>query len=187
MLQQLPIARERNLYLSHQIDQDSINELSRAIVEINKDDEYLGKLVGLHGMSYTPKPINLYIDSYGGQVYQCLGLIGIMDKSVVPVHTIVTGTAMSCGFIIGISGHKRYAYNTSTFMYHQVSGGVVGKLKDMEADVVETKRLQLILEQITLSKTKITINDLEDNYKCKNEWYITPTEALKLGIIDEIR
>jgi ATP-dependent Clp protease protease subunit len=183
---QLPIAKERNLYLAKQVDQASINEISKAIIDINQDDEYLGKLAELHSMVYTPKPINLYIDSYGGYVYQCLGLLGIMDKSVVPVHTIVTGTAMSCGFMIAISGHKRFAYDTATHMYHQVSSGLWGKLKDMEEDLEETKRLQSIIEEITLAKTKMTRAQLDENYKGKKDWYINAKQALKLGIIDEI-
>lgn len=183
---QLPIAKERNLYLAKQVDQASINEISKAIIDINQDDEYLGKLAELHGMKYTPKPIKLYIDSYGGYVYQCFGLLGIMDKSVVPVHTIVTGAAMSCGFLIAITGHKRFAYDTATHMYHQVSTGFAGKTKDMEEDLEEVKRLQSILEEHTLERTKMTRAQLDENYKGKKDWYINAKQALKLGIIDEI-
>lgn len=183
---QLPIAKDRNLYLAKQVDQASINEISKAIIDINQDDEYLGKLAELHGMTYTPKPIKLYIDSYGGYVYQCLGLLGIMDKSVVPVHTIVTGAAMSCGFMIAIGGQKRFAYDTATHMYHQVSSVMWGKLKDMEEDLEETKRLQSIIEEHTLAHTKMTREMLDENYKGKKDWFITAKQALKLGIIDEI-
>lgn len=183
---QIPIARERNLYLAKQVDQASINEISKAIIDINQSDEYLGKLVSLHNMAYTPKPIKLYIDSYGGYVYQCLGLLGIMDKSAVPIHTIVTGAAMSCGFMIAISGHKRFAYDTATHMYHQVSSGMWGKVKDLEEELEETKRLQSIIEEIALSKTKLTRNQLSENYKGKKDWFINSKQALKLGIIDEI-
>lgn len=183
---QLPVAKDRNLYLAKQVDQASINEISKAIIDINQDDAYLGKLAELHGMLYTPKPINLYIDSYGGHVYQCFGLLGIMDKSVVPVHTIVTGAAMSCGFLIAITGHKRFAYDTATHMYHQVSTGFAGKTKDMEEDLEEVKRLQGILEEHTLARTKMTRAQLDENYKGKKDWYINAKQALKLGIIDEI-
>jgi len=183
---QLPIAKERNLYLAKQVDQASINEISKEIIDINQNDDYLGKLAELHGMKYTPKPIKLYIDSYGGYVYQCLGLLGIIDKSVVPVHTIVTGAAMSCGFLIAITGHRRFAYDNATHMYHQVSSVMWGKLKDMEEDLEETKRLQSLIEEHTLSRTKMTREMLEKNYKSKKDWFINTKQALKLGIIDEI-
>jgi len=106
----LPSPIPRNLFLAKQVDQDSINSISKAIIEINEDDEYLSKIYSAHDLIYNPKPIKLYIDSYGGYVYQCMGLLGIMKASKAPIHTIVTGCAMSCGFLISVSGHKRFGY-----------------------------------------------------------------------------
>jgi ATP-dependent Clp protease protease subunit len=90
----LPEPKERNLFLAKQVDQDSINQISKAIIAINEDDEYVSKIYNAHDFEYKPKPIKLYIDSYGGLVYQCMGLLGIMKASKIPVHTIVTGCAM---------------------------------------------------------------------------------------------
>ena len=107
----LPKPKDRNLFLAQQVEQASINSISKSIIEINDDDAELMQVYAMHGLEYKPKPIKLYIDSYGGYVYQCLGLLGIMKSSNVPVHTIVTGCAMSCGFLISISGHKRFGYD----------------------------------------------------------------------------
>lgn len=178
--------KERNLFLAQQVTQESINAISKSIIEINQDDEELIKLYELHGLTYNPKPIMLYIDSYGGWVYQCMGLLGIMKASKVEVYTIVTGCAMSCGFLISISGHKRFGYPKSTYLYHQVSGGAIGTVKEMEEGVIETKRLQMMIEDITLENTKITEKKLEKIYKTKKDWFIDSQEALKLGVIDEI-
>jgi len=183
---QIPIPKDRQLHLAQQVDQASINTITKAILEINEDDVYIAKLSEVHGFTYKPKPIELYIDSYGGHVYQCLGLLGIIDKSEVPVHTVVTGCAMSAGFLIAISGHKRFAYDQATFMYHQVSAGAFGTLKEMEEEVIEVKRLQAIIEQHTKSKTKITDKDLEKCYEKKRDWYLTSKQALKHGVVDEI-
>ena len=157
----LPTPMNRNLFLAKQVDQASINELSKAIIAINEDDEFISKIYAAHDLSYLPKPIKLYVDSYGGYVYQCFGLLGIMKASKAPIHTIVTGCAMSCGFLISIAGHKRFGYPKSTYLYHQVSGGVIGKAKDMEEDVIETMRLQKMLEDHTLEFKKITAKRLE--------------------------
>jgi ATP-dependent Clp protease protease subunit len=186
MALQIPIPKDRQLHFAQQVDQASINALTKAILEINEDDEYITKLSDVHGFTYNPKPIELYIDSYGGYAYQCLGLIGIMQNSKIPVHTIVTGCAMSCGFLIAITGHKRFAYQHSTFMYHQVSSGAVGKLKEMEEDIIETKRLQKFIEEHTLATTKLTEKELEKCYEQKKDWYFTSKQALKHGIIDSI-
>ena len=183
---QLPIPKERNLFLSSQVTQDSMLKLSKEILEINDHDQYLSKIYSVHNVEYNPDPIKIFIDSYGGQVYQCFGLLGIMNKSKVPIHTIVTGCAMSCGFLISISGHKRFGYDSATYLYHQVSNGTIGKAKDLEENVIEVKRLQKMIEKLTIKQTKITSSKLKEVYNTKFDWYMNSNEALKLGVIDEI-
>jgi len=182
----LPIPKDRNLYLPKQVDQASMNDLTKSIIDINENDEHLRKLYDVYGMEYTSNPIKIYIDSYGGQVYQCFGLIGVMEKSATPIHTIVTGAAMSCGFMILINGHKRFAYQHATPLYHQVSTGFYGKVKDMEEKLVETKRLQSKIEEMTLQLTKISKKKLSDVLKNKADWYMSAEEALKLRVVDEV-
>jgi ATP-dependent Clp protease protease subunit len=183
---QIPKPLDRNLYLANQVDQESINKLTKAIIQINESDAEIKKISALYDFEYKPKPIKLYIDSYGGQVYQCFGLLSIMESSKVPIHTIVTGCAMSCGFMIAITGHKRFGYTKSTYLYHQVSSGTRGTVKEMEDDIIEAKRLQKMIEEHALSKTKIKKEKLQKVYESKHDWFIDSKEALKLSIIDEI-
>lgn len=183
---EFPKISERNIFFNTQVDQETIGRLSKEIVDINEQDEYLQKYYELHGLTYSRKPIKIYIDSFGGQVYQCFGLISLMETSKTPIHTIVTGTAMSCGFMILICGHRRFGYELSTPLYHQVGTYFNGKLKDMEEDLMETKRLQDKIEAITLRKTKITKEKLEQIYCNKIDWYMSADEALRYGVIDEI-
>ena len=72
----LPVPKQRNLYLPKQVNQASMNDLVKSIVDINEDDDHLEKLYQVYGLQYNKKPIKIYIDSYGGAVYQCFGLIG---------------------------------------------------------------------------------------------------------------
>lgn len=182
----LPLPKERNLYFTSQVDQTTIAALSRSIIEINANDVLLKKQYSVYGIEYKPNPIRIYIDSFGGYVYQCFGLISIMENSVTPIHTIVTGAAMSCGFMMAISGHKRFAYKNSTLMYHQVSSWTSGKLKDMAEDIEETKRLQDVIETITVKKTSISLATLKDVYSRKFDWYMDADQSLKNGCIDAI-
>jgi ATP-dependent Clp protease protease subunit len=176
----------RNLFLAQQVDQDSMNNLSKAIIEIREHDKYLKGLYLLHDLKYEPKPIVIHIDSYGGAVYQCFGLLSIMKSEGTPVDTVVTGCAMSCGFMIAIHGRKRKIHKHGTMMYHQVSSVAKGKVKDIEEDVIETKRLQNKIEEMTLENTKITKEKLEKVYKQKRDWFLDAKTSLKWGCIDEI-
>lgn len=183
---ELPKPLKRKLYLAAQVDQASMNELTKSILDINDSDKELEKIYKVYDIEYNPKPIEIVIDSYGGAVYQCMGLLGVMNQSKTPIHTIVTGAAMSCGFMILIHGHKRYAYEHATPMYHQVSTGFWGKIQDLEEDYKETKRLQKKFEKLTLEKTKINKSRLKEVLKTKYDWFMDADEALKEGVIDEI-
>ena len=182
----LPSPESRVIYFTKQVDQSSIAEVTKKIISINSSDAKLKKLYKLNGLKYKPQPIKIFIDSYGGYVYQCMGLLSIMNASKTEIHTIVTGCAMSCGFMILISGHKRFAYEHSTPLYHQVSSGAFGMLKDMEESIAETKRIQKKIEDITIEKTRITKKRLRKSFKGKEDWFMSAEVALQLGVVDEI-
>lgn len=181
---ELPL--KRNLFFCEQVDRKSIKTLTQDIIEINDHDEKLKKIYSIFDLEYKPKPIKIFIDCLGGIVYHCFGLLSVMEQSKTPIHTIVTGAAMSCGFMMLIFGHKRFAYPLSTPLYHQVGGGIGGKIKDMEEELFEAKRLQNKIEELTLKKTKISKEQLQKIYDGKKDWFMTAKEALKLGVVDEI-
>jgi len=182
----LPKPKARRLYLTKQIDQSSIAPLIQSILDINANDKHLIKLYKIYGLDYTPQPIELYIDSYGGTVYQAFGLISVMEQSKVPVHTIVTGVAMSGGFMILIHGHKRFAYKHSTPMYHQVSTAKWGTIKEIEESLEQSQKLQKQMEAMVKAKTKIPKAKLKKIFENKADWYMTSKEALEYKVIDEI-
>lgn len=177
---------ERNIFFNKQVDQASIGTILQQIVNINDEDDAHEQLALLNNSTYERKPIKIYIDSYGGMVYQILGLISIIETSKTPIYTILTGCAMSCGFLLLISGHKRFAYKYSTGLYHQVSSAAFGKIQEMEERIEETRRLQDIIEKITLEKTKISKSRLDKSKKDKEDWFIPSDELVSLGIVDEI-
>jgi ATP-dependent Clp protease protease subunit len=176
----------RKLFLAQQVDQDSMNALSKSIIDIREHDEYLKGLYQLHGLNYEPKPIVIHVDSYGGAVYQCFGLLSIMKSKGTPVNTTVTGCAMSCGFLIAINGAYRTIHKHGTMMYHQVSTGAHGKVADIKEDLIEAMRLQKTIEDMTLENTKITKKKLEKVYKKKQDWFLNAEKSLKWGCVDEI-
>lgn len=188
MSETVPLPKARDLFFNKQVTQDTISDITQKILEIDRDDQKLVKVYRDHGFAgvYKPAPIKLHIDSYGGSVYQCLGLIGVMEACTTPIHTIVTGVAMSAGFMIAIHGSKRFAYKHATFMYHQLSSMAWGTLADMKASVEEGDRLHNKLVELVIKKTKIPLKTLEENYERKKDWYMPVEEALALGCIDAI-
>jgi ATP-dependent Clp protease, protease subunit len=160
------------LYLTDEQEENNVDSVIRSILEINEEP--------------SSHPIKLYINSSGGDVYPFLGLIDVIITSKTPIHTYTLGSAMSSALLVALVGHKRFAYEHSTFMIHQISTGEWGTAKHLEEDLTETKRLQKILDSIILSKTKITKRQLTSVYNNKKDWYISAEDALKYQIIDRI-
>lgn len=179
-----PISRE--LFFNKEVNQDTIGALAEKIIQIQNSDEYLRRLYSVHNLEYNPFPIKIYIDSYGGDVYACFGLLSIMESCTTPIHTYVTGSAMSAGFMIAITGHRRFAYPKASLMYHVVSSGVIGTITDMEENLVEMRRLQQMIEEVALERTKLTRAKLNEIYNQKQDFYMAAKDALAYGCIDEI-
>jgi len=177
---------ERNIFFYTDVTQETIGEISAIIVEIESHDKRLKKHAAVFGLDYTPEPIKFYINTPGGDAYACLGLVGIMRNCTTPIHTIATGCAMSAGFIMAINGHKRFCFESSSYMWHEAGYMALGKTTEHEENMVESIRLQKIIDKNIIEKTGLSAKDLKKIYRSKQDKYISAEEALKLGIVDEI-
>lgn len=134
--------------------------------------------------------ITVWVSSYGGQVYNCLAMIDIVNASKKPVMMCALGKAMSAGAILLMSGHKgaRFASENTTIMIHTASGGAQGKTEDVLADAIELKRLDDMLIERLAKNTNKKLPFWRKMFKDKHNTDITFTaqEALKLGMIDKV-
>jgi ATP-dependent Clp protease protease subunit len=174
--------KNRVLFLGEEIDQDSVKEIIKSIYEFNMEDEQSEAIFS----DYERQPIHLILNTYGGSVYDGMGLIGAIDISRTAVIVTCIGSAMSMGLLILASGHYRRIHSYSTAMYHQISSVSYDKLEGIKKDIQEIERLEKVFDSILLKKTKLQVEDLLKHKQTKSEWYITPKEALKFGIVDEI-
>ncbi len=172
----------RVFMLGDQVTQSSVSSIIKAIWEINIEDTEKESQI----KDYQRQPIHLILNTYGGSVYDGLGLISAMEVSETPVHVTVLGSAMSMGLFILSAGHHRRMHAYSTLMYHQISSVSADKLEGIKKDLVECQRLEELCEEILLKRTNLTVKELEDHKKSKGEWYIDALTAAKYGIVDEI-
>lgn len=169
-------------------------DIQKKIAEINEEDEsYIDKIKKVASdygdfseFKFEPPHIKLYLSTYGGSVYDGLGLYDIIKASKTPVDVYCNGKIMSMGIIVMLAAANRYAYKNTTFMIHEVSSGSIGKLDEMEESVEEAKRLNNILFSIITENTKIERTKLHEIKKLKKDWYFNAKEALKLGLVTKI-
>ena len=185
-----------NIYLTGVVDEemwqklvDKVNEIRSADDDVS--DQNLASLmsVGIEAKIIRPS-INIYLSTFGGYIYDMLSIydeIKSLKKEYI-VNIYCVGKIMSAGTIIMLAAdyEHRFAYPNTTFMYHTLSGGTWGKMKDMEEDVEESKRLHKIMWNIYKENTSIPEEKLEEVYKCKKDWFITAEQAKKYKIINKI-
>lgn len=176
----------RAIWLTNEVYPDTMAPVIQQIHDINYQDSRKEKEAALDGQIYVRQPIKLYVSSYGGSVYDGFGLVGAILSSKTPVHTYANGKVMSMGFVIAVSGTKRFAYPHTTYMFHSVSSVAWGKFTELEESVEESRRLQQKIDTLTTTKTKIRQERLDEVHATKYDWYFDALDALELNCVDEI-
>ena len=133
------------------------------------------------------KPIQIHINSPGGDVYSMFGLydtIKSMQKAGYVISTVNVGLAASAACFILMSGSNGYRKSLShcRTMIHTVSSGTFGKIAEMIVDVEEGKNIQKELDDIINNNASA---ELIKNCKYLDFW-MSADDALKYNIIDEI-
>jgi len=175
---QSKLLQNNNLFLTEEVDRESIATLQAELFYLTS--------------KMTPEeseadPITIYINSPGGEVYSCLGLYDVMQLFInqgYVIRTINIGCAASAAAVILLSGSKghRYCLPNSTVMLHQPSGGTYGPVTDMKIAVEEADRLKKIMNNIVRQHAGDEVVELME----RDAW-ISPEEALKFNLIDEIK
>jgi len=134
--------------------------------------------------------ITIFIDSYGGEVAGLIAMRDLIKSSLKPVSTVCVGKAMSSGAFLLASGSEglRFASKNSDIMIHDASGFAMGKVNDMQQTSKWHSKLNKRMFRCLAEDTGNSLSDLEDQIsKVKNsDWFLTPKEAKKWGIIDSI-
>lgn len=176
--------QRRNLILNSDIDETSIKEIIDKIIDINSYD--LEQDIE-QGVGYKREPINLYITTGGGEVEQGLALYDCIKQSKTPVYTYALGKCYSIGVPIFLAGKKRFCYDNTIFMYHQLSARepwLTVKQKENNLKVLIENMSQI--RKIILKNTNINIKLLEDWDSKNQDFYINSKNALDFGIVHEI-
>lgn len=185
-----------NIYLKGEVDEemwqslvDKINEIKGADKEIDEINIGTLSLFGLDCQAIHP-PINIYLSTYGGGCYEMLAIYDEIKRlsAEYVVNIYCVGKIMSAGTIImlAVPVENRYSYANTTFMYHSLSSFKYGKIKTLEEDIEESKRLHKKMWDIYKENTKIPEDKLNELYKSKIDWFISPEQAKKYKIISKI-
>lgn len=123
--------------------------------------------------------INVYINSYGGEVAEGLAIYNALKRHKAKIKTYCDGFACSIASVIFMAGEERIMPKSSFLMIHNAWGGMCGNADEMRkyADDLET------VTQASVEIYKANSNLEEDKIKSlmDAETILTAEEAFEFG------
>lgn len=163
---------DRIIFLGTAIDDDVANIIQAQLLFLESTD--------------ASNDIQIYLNSPGGYVQAGLGIYDTMQYIKPDVATICTGLAASMASVLLCAGapKKRSALKHSRVMIHQPMGGTQGQASDMVIAVQEIQKTKQELYSIIAEHSGQSIKKIEKD--ADRDHWLTSTEALEYGMIDEI-
>lgn len=140
------------------------------------------------------KPITFILNSYGGDVYQALGLYDYIRSMTCEVHIQAIGACMSGATLILQAGDKRIISENCTFMMHVGSEGyaedhayTVRRWVKHSEQIIEPKMKSIYASKL---KRKPNESDVQLGKRVDKllalDTILTSEQVIELGLADEL-
>ena len=129
--------------------------------------------------------INVYINSYGGEVGEGLAIYNALKRHPAKVCTYCDGFAASIASVIFCAGDERYMYPASFLMIHNAWISTAGNADELRKDADNLDKLSEGAVGVYLTVLKnATEKKLRDMLAA--ETWLTPQEALQYGFATQV-
>jgi ATP-dependent Clp protease protease subunit len=166
------LLKERLIILGSEVESQIANLIVAQLLFLNRED--------------PDKPIQMYINSPGGEVYAGFAIYDAMQQISAPVSTTAVGMTASFGTVILTGGSKgmRYALPNATIHMHQPLGGAQGQASDIVIRATEIQRIKEKLFDIFVRHTGQPREVLERDQD--RDFYLDAKQAVEYGLVDAV-
>src|SRR5579884_2991180 len=172
--------KNRRIYFGVPIDwsQEDQGDFTQASVEL--------AIRSMHRMALDApgKPIELHMNSYGGDMYAMLRLHDEILSCPCQVKFYGGGAIMSAATWIMAVCDERYLYPHASVMVHELSSWYEGKHTDIQIGAVENQRLMAIAYDIYEKNSRMPKDFWVD--VLQRDLFLSASEAVSLGLADKI-
>jgi ATP-dependent protease ClpP protease subunit len=172
--------KNRRIYFGVPIDwsQDDQGDFTQASVEL--------AIRSMHRMALDApgKPIEIHMNSYGGDMYAMLRLHDEILSCPCQVKFYGGGAIMSAATWIMAVCDERYLYPHASVMVHELSSWYEGKHTDIQIGAVENQRLMAIAYDIYEKNSRMPRDFWVD--VLQRDLFLSASEAVSLGLADKI-
>jgi ATP-dependent Clp protease, protease subunit len=166
------LLRNRIIFLGTPIDDAVANLIVAQLLYLSNEDR--------------EAPIQMYINSPGGQVYAGMAIYDTMQVIPNLISTLAVGVTASFGTVLltaGTKGH-RYALPNATVHMHQPLGGASGQATEIEIQAREIIRLKGRLNEILSRHTSQPIENIQ--HDTERDRYFNAEQAVEYGFVDKV-
>lgn len=130
--------------------------------------------------------INVYINSYGGDVKEGIGIYSLLVRSKANVTAYIDGFACSVASVIAMAANKVVMGSNTLMMIHNASMGAFGTSADLrkaadDLDVINSQAIKSYQDKAGEKLPDATLQQLLDN-----ETWLTADQCIQYGLADEI-
>jgi ATP-dependent Clp protease protease subunit len=129
-------------------------------------------------------PVQLYLNSFGGDLFAGFAAYHYIRQLQHPVHCHVVGCAMSAASLILLACDQRFISKYSFVLIHQLRTGFWGRHDEL---VDEAKNMNLVMTQLQRlyqERTKLSKARLET--LLKHDLLLSAEDCKKAGLVQEI-
>ena len=128
--------------------------------------------------------INVYINSYGGEVAEGLAIYNQLKRHKAKVKTICDGFACSAASVVFMAGDERVMSTASLLMIHNAWTWASGNANDLRKQADDLDKITQASINAYLQEVNVTEEELKQ--MLDDETWITPQEALDMEFITTI-
>ena len=163
----------RNILIEGEIDAEKACEFVKEVMLLNGED--------------SQSPIDVLINSPGGEINSGMLMYDVIQASKAPIRMFCIGRAYSMGAVLFACGnHGRYMLPHGELMIHEPLlgnrvGGNSSSIKSISDSLLETKRK---MNQILAKHTGKSEEEVEK--ATGFDHYFSPEESVEFGLCDQI-
>jgi ATP-dependent Clp protease protease subunit len=164
------------IYIYGDIVSDKWYDTDITAASFNEDLKVLGDV----------ETLNIYINSYGGSVFQGQAIYSILKRHPAPKNVYIDGIAASIASLIAMAGDTVFMPQNAIMMVHNPWSFAIGNAQELrkEADALDRIREAMIpayMAKLEGKTDEATLRELMDA-----ETWLTAADAFSYGFVDEI-
>lgn len=129
--------------------------------------------------------INVYLNSYGGEVAEGLAIYNALKRHPAKVTTICDGFACSIASVIFMAGDERVMSNASLLMIHNPWTCTAGNAEELRKEADDLEKIAEASYAAYLDHINISRDELKALLDA--ETWLTPAEAIDMGFATMVK